>query len=140
MNKALKEAVLQKLVYKDGVVYRKTQNGLKPIPVEDNYVETRVSCMKLKTNLASLCYFLQTNEWVGIVTKVNENKSYHLDNLRVGKKPVARVLCDSETDLTTVYWKQNGSRRQKTYNSYETDNITYLLNGLVGYEVLKKVI
>lgn len=139
MNNALREAVLEKLIYKDGVVLRKTASGYKPIPVDGEYVETRVSGMKLKTTLPSLCYFLQTKEWVGSVTKLNENKTLHLDNLLVGKKPVARVLCDSRTDLTTILWRENGVRKQKTYNSYETDNITHLLNSLKGYEIRRKI-
>lgn len=139
MNKTLKEAVLEKLIYKDGVVFRKTAGGYKPIPVDGEHIETKVGGMKLKTTLPSLCYLLQTKEWVGVVTKVNENKPLHLDNLRIGKKPVARLMCDSETDLTTVSWKEGNTRKQKTYNSYETDNITYLLNRLKDYEIRRKV-
>lgn len=139
MNKVLKEAVLEKLIYLDDTVFRKTVTGYKPIPVDGEYVETKVNGIKLKTTLSSLCYLLQTGEWVGCVSRKNENKSFHLDNLRIGKRPVARVLCDNSTDLTTVLWREDGVRKQKTYNSYETDNITYLLNNLKDYEIRRKI-
>lgn len=135
MNKSLREAVLQKLVFRDGVVYRATASGLKPLPFDDTYVETKVSGMKLKTTLPRLCYFLQTKEWQPVVDVIDSKKPMTLDNLVIGKQKTLMAKYDCTTHLTSFYWKDGSSRKQKTIDSSSTEEITNFIQKMKEYKI-----
>ena len=140
MNNSLRLAILDKLVLKENKVYRKTSYGLKPLPVDGEYVETKVNGMKLRASIASICYLLQTGTWNTSARKRCSSRSYDLENLTVGTKSTVRVLHSESDSKTKIIWTDGKKRRQKTFNAFEHESITKCISGLGDCNIKRQFI